>query len=429
MSHGAPYGHPKHTLPMADDLDDYDDQIWDSSKETIDEWDSRIGLPYHKQTWTCHGCGWTHGVAQRECTWCKNALTETRPREALQRFSGQRNAREAAMQQELAECKEDLKALRQELAQQNAALALKDAAFKLLEKEILRLTTSEQELVREEQEQDREQEQQQHELQKAQHEYVAVSVPIYVGLSRASVVVQLERGMPLDAVKAALKSAADISSGMDLQLSACGAALESVEEVLSCHSRSEEVFATVFKSVEAMSVHEIIDELTLEAEEFRGHAFTLSKLSTTSTARTVSDYLWSNQVLLTSAQAQQLFDQLVPKLRPTSGRRTFGLRGDLILVLHSFCLHTHHIWEPDDGNSECLWANMSWAGAHLQHRKLTRGELHQFGPTDGASSAERWSQEDVCRFREVRRSQNKGAAEPLTSMSFVRSFDSCWREL
>merc|ERR1712118_38926 len=118
------------------------------------------------------------------------------------------------------------------------------------------------------------------------------------------------------------------------------------------------------------------EELTMEETEFKGHRFALSKLPVGSTPQDVAAYLRNNNLLLTAAQAAEVFDILVAKLR-VDERMPHGLRGQLIHALHSFCLEPYAIWEPNDGNSECLWANMTWANTSLAYdaRYKIRGEL------------------------------------------------------
>merc|ERR1712228_1027205 len=143
--------------------------------------------------------------------------------------------------------------------------------------------------------------------------------------------------------------------------------------------------------------------------EFKGHRFALSKLPHGSTPREVAIFLRSNNILLTSAQAASLFDLLVTKLQVIEGMR-FGLRGQLILALHTFCLEPYAVWEPDDGNSECLWANMAWNGIKLEtdRRYKIRGHLANFpNNTSGVASAST-GPKDVASLRAVLSARRQG---------------------
>lgn len=255
------------------------------------------------------------------------------------------------------------------------------------------------------------------------------SVLVRVGLSGAAVAVPLDPGTSLAEFVEALRAAAKIPFEMNAKLSSGGEVVQSMDELLRHQRENEEVYATLVKSVDAMTLPDIVAELVVDTKEFMGHAFTLSKLPAGSSPRMVAEYLWNNNVLLTSDQAQKLFDQLLPRLVARGDRH--DLRGQLIIALHSFCLDQHHVWEPDDGNSECLWANMLWQDKHLelQQRHLTRGVLRQWGAVQSSSSHDVGLSRDLSLFREVLRSRQAGMARPLESMTFFVVYGSNWQQL
>merc|ERR1712232_32061 len=98
----------------------------------------------------------------------------------------------------------------------------------------------------------------------------------------------------------------------------------------------------------------------------------------------------------------------------------YGLRGQLVLALHTFCLEPYAIWEPDDGNSECVWANMSWNECHLgfNGRYKIRGHLHNFSNATSSNI----TQCDVANLRAVLVARRQGAGNDLSKMSTLRAY-------
>jgi len=252
------------------------------------------------------------------------------------------------------------------------------------------------------------------------------TVDVHVGLAGAVVPVVLEPGTSMDAVKTHLRLALPEAS---IMLSAGGDLLESVESLLLHHGRGELIFATCFRDVSDLSLAEVALEMSMEDAEFQGHLFTLSKISRTSTPRSVATYLWDNQLLLTAAQAQRLFDVLVPRLVQCPDEYRIGLRGQLILALHSFCVEPYAIWEPDDGNDGCVWANMAWGGGS-EHPSmsglcyLTRGSSAHLQTAAFADAAA--YQKDISGLRAVLQAHRAGNATPLRALCNFEAYGRSW---
>jgi hypothetical protein len=273
------------------------------------------------------------------------------------------------------------------------------------------------------------------------------NIQIQFGMSGIDITIPLEADVPFEVFRARIHEVLDLPIEVGMVLSAAGVKIESREALMEHHVQGEVVHALMFKDLDRMSLEQIAEELALDYNEFKGHAFTLSKMPSGSSARFVADYLWSNQVLLTSQQAVILFDLLIPKLRAEGGG-SLNARAELIVALHSFCVHQHHIWEPDDGMSACLWRHMRWSLGHLplNKRRLTRGTMQFWIPlhkrrvhkrwvpfwehVDAAllSSLDAWPVEDLCYLRGVARARRAGKEEPLQDMSFVFDLDAKnWR--
>mmetsp|Transcript_34060 Transcript_34060/g.95794 ORF Transcript_34060/g.95794 Transcript_34060/m.95794 type:complete len:261 (+) Transcript_34060:71-853(+) len=246
----------------------------------------------------------------------------------------------------------------------------------------------------------------------------AVKVLIYEGLAGRSREVAVRRDAELQDVTEELRGLA-APGGADVRLSAGGGLITSVPELLDFHERGVQVCATLCKAVEGMSMAEVGEELAMEDGEFRGHHFTLSRLPPGSTPRDVAQYLRSNGLLLTAAQAASLFDALVPRLQAIEGVQ-YGLRGQLVLALHTFCLEPYAIWEPNDGNSECVWASMSWNGSHLGFagRYKIRGHLQNFSNATSSSAPQR----DVANLRAVLAVRRQGSGDDLGKLSTLRAY-------
>lgn len=262
-------------------------------------------------------------------------------------------------------------------------------------------------------------------------------VPIVVGLGGNQVMVNITDDCDLSDVKQELRSQAAIGDEglLDIVFSSADGVVDSVGTLLKMRRDDKVIFATLRKSVNALSWEELREELTLDSAEFKGHVFVLSKLPAGSTPRAVADYLWQHQVLITSVQAQQLFDLLLPKLRANPAARadsaTGNLRAQLIIALHSFCVDPHHIWEPNDGMSECLWANMSFTSASpaawQSRRILTRGALINIQAS--APSSDPGPASDASHMREVARAKREQQETPLEAAAFPEFYGGSWRGL
>jgi len=255
----------------------------------------------------------------------------------------------------------------------------------------------------------------------------SVPVNLVLGMSGLQATVHIDRTMTLEAVFSQINQAHGGSMDASIQLSSCGTAVKSVERLLEHSACGDEIYATFFRGVDQMNLAEIAEELSCDDGEFKGHRHALQTLPRWSTPRTVADYLWENQILLTSAQAEDLFDQLFPKFASRSRARS-----DLIIALHSFCVHQHHIWEPNDGVSECLWANMAWGPQCLNFamRRLTRGQMQYW---EHATAVERRSPDqfpkaDVGNLKQVLKARRSSRAVPLEEMKFVRGYGT-WQNL
>lgn len=251
------------------------------------------------------------------------------------------------------------------------------------------------------------------------------TIRIVVGLNGHEITMQVEANMSFKDVLERIHVISGGPADGSVRLSVLGVVINSVEELLGAESST--VHATFIKSVDHMSLAEVADELACDDDEFKGHQFTLLKLPTGSTARAVADYFWVNQVLLTSRQAEVLFDKLLPKLGRGKGR------SELIIALHSFCVQQHHVWEPDDGMSECMWANMTWDGNHVQfqNRRLTRGRLGSWECAEAVpdSRPDNWPANDLCCLRGVAKARRGNHTTPLDSMVFFKQYGNCWRKL
>lgn len=257
----------------------------------------------------------------------------------------------------------------------------------------------------------------------------ATMVNIYVGLSGAQVAIRVELGMSIEGIKDLLREA--YPRAPSIKLSANGHTINCVEALLHHEQRGESIYATFLKDVEDMSLDEVHEELAIGSDEFRGHLHTLARMARGSSAADVARYLSDNQVLLSSTQAQQIFDCLVQKVRraarPALGRN--GPRAQLIFALHSFCLDPYAIWEPNDDCDECLWANMWWGAVHLgeSSRHTTRGRTCNI--SDQSSSSSCSGRCDVNNLRSVLRARRSDQARPLDAMVELQAYEWSWRSL
>lgn len=107
---------------------------------------------------------------------------------------------------------------------------------------------------------------------------------------------------------------------------------------------------------------EVAEALAISDEAFPMHLAAIASLPPERKKPLhVALYLFEQQVLLTSKQAKQTFDFLLPSLT-AYGFPGLSVRGELVFMLHSFCLEPFAIWENDDGAGGHIWRSMSWAG-------------------------------------------------------------------
>lgn len=204
--------------------------------------------------------------------------------------------------------------------------------------------------------------------------------------------------------------------GLRARISSDGKVITSIDDLLNSHHHGSPIQVALDRDPDKMQLAEVVQELAMEHAEFTGHRFTLSKLPRGSTPRDLAVYLRSNNLLLTAEQAANLFDLLVTKLRPIDGVN-YGLRGQLLLALHTFCLEPYAMWEPNDGNGECVWANMTYNGNHLgsDGRYKLQGELCNFSNSTAASS----DLKDVINLRAVLRVRRQGIDDDLSQLSLL----------
>lgn len=250
-----------------------------------------------------------------------------------------------------------------------------------------------------------------------------VSVLFYLGFGGRTRELQVRKDASLHGVNRELLELIAPDSSLCLKLTAGGEVITSVSHLLDFHCRNIQIFATLQKDVQSMSLSEVTDELTMEDADFKGHRFALSKQPHGSTPRDVATYLRSNNILLTSAQAASLFDLLVTKLQVIE-LMGYGLRGQLILALHTFCLEPYAVWEPDDGNSECVWANMTWNGMDIgfESRYPIRGNLVNIKPGWSSGHSSTSGHKDVASLRAVLSARRQGTGDELKRMSRLEAY-------
>lgn len=208
-------------------------------------------------------------------------------------------------------------------------------------------------------------------------------------------------------------------SNLHARISSDGEIITSIDDLLNLHHSGIPIQVALQRDPQKMQLAEVAQELAMEHAEFRGHRFTLSRLPIGSTPRDVAEYLRSNNVLLTAEQAADLFDILVTKLRP-SDEVHFNLRGQLVMALHTFCLEPNAIWEPDDGNGECVWGNMTYNGNYLNSgRYKFRGEHCLLAKRTAASS----DLKDVMNLRAVLRARRQGMEDDLSLLSLLKTYN------
>ncbi|CAJ1427575.1 unnamed protein product [Effrenium voratum] len=241
----------------------------------------------------------------------------------------------------------------------------------------------------------------------------SVQVKIHRGLDGDTLQLSLVPEMSFATVVQQLLEQMSAEPSLSAVLSAEGLRIESTGDLLEFQSKGSLIFATLVRPVEKMSLSQVAEELALPDQEFRGHLFVLSKYKSGFTYRDVANYLSRNQVFLTGTQATQVFHQLLPKISaqvPEEGRDP-GLRGQLIMALHTFCLDPYAIWEVDDGQAECLWAHMEYNGRHLgaSGRFCLPGQISKnFLKAAGSFSSE---VQDVSNLRGVLQARREGGKE------------------
>jgi len=255
-----------------------------------------------------------------------------------------------------------------------------------------------------------------------------MEVPVVLGMDGNEVTICIDDYTSFESVLERIKQMREhIGEEAGVRLLSSGTVVGSLESLIEHYLKGNKIDAIFIKDIDKMSLAAVAEEITCGNDEFKGHQFTLSKLPRGVTARVVADYLWENQILLTSIQLQILFDQLLPKFAGAARR------GELILALHSFCLQQHHLWEPNDGSSECLWANMEWGEEHLPFslRRLTRGRMTCWVQADAVdpSSVDQWPALDLCNLRDVAKAVRARQEMPLQAMRFVTSYGKNWRNL
>lgn len=233
-----------------------------------------------------------------------------------------------------------------------------------------------------------------------------VVIEVHVGLGGATVPLTIEPDASIATVQAQLCQTLDLKASAKLM--AEGGMVESVEALLHHHSVGHLISATIFKDVTDLSMLEVVEELQLSDDEFRSHVLILSKLKGGSTPRDVVEYLWENQVLLTTLQAKQLFRRLLPLLSSKPGSQA-KLHTQLVMALHSFCLEPFCHWE-EDGCDDCVWEALHWGS--VQFRK---GSPYKLGQPTSSCLPDR---QDVSRLRDVLSARRSGDSDPLRRMCF-----------
>mmetsp|Transcript_23405 Transcript_23405/g.54457 ORF Transcript_23405/g.54457 Transcript_23405/m.54457 type:complete len:388 (+) Transcript_23405:282-1445(+) len=260
----------------------------------------------------------------------------------------------------------------------------------------------------------------------------AANVVLHVGLGGHVVTLPVEADCSFPSLQPKVCSL--LGRQVHAQFTAADQVIDSVEALLSAHSSGLEIYALLLKDLADMTLDEIVTELTLQEAELQGHLFTLSRLPASSTAVDVANYLWSNQVLISAKYAEKLFDALLPRLTRCS--RQLSLRGELILVLHSFCSEPYAVWEPNDGHDECLWANMKWGHSEDASSSpfsagliyVTRGEAVNLHPSSSSAQAKK-VRNDVSNLRSVLRARRFYHAQPLASMHALSAYGLSWRKM
>merc|ERR1719254_69551 len=100
--------------------------------------------------------------------------------------------------------------------------------------------------------------------------------------------IHIQRTSSLETVLAEVLQAHSTSEKASVQLTANGAAIESVDQLLDYQSAREPIYATFFRGVDQMSLADIAEELACDDGDFRGHQLALQKLPHWSTPRTVA---------------------------------------------------------------------------------------------------------------------------------------------
>lgn len=273
---------------------------------------------------------------------------------------------------------------------------------------------------------------------KAGHLLATVQVKVSVGLSGTEVAIDVDATLSLENLRSKVRQAYPAAGERFIKFSSGGVTVNSAEAMIKWVQDDEAICVTFLKAVDAMSLKELQQELAVGDDEFQGHLHVFRRYRATQTPADVARYLWQNQILLTAAQAQRIFDALVAKITRAPKPRSLGRdgpRAQLILALHSFCCEPYAIWEPNDDCDECLWANMRWGDDSRNCKQLSggryrlRGHLRNIPSSSSSSSSPSDQHVDVSRLRSVLNAQRDSTSWPLEAMMFPEAYEYSWRTL
>jgi hypothetical protein len=109
-----------------------------------------------------------------------------------------------------------------------------------------------------------------------------------------------------------------------------------------------------------LTLNEVAKELCLTSEEFRAHLAVVSRLEGEPPVTVVLNYCQEHSLLLNAGQCKRVFEILHDKVKST-GNSPYGVRSQLVLGLHCYCVEPYTLWE-DDGAKSDLWMSMSYNG-------------------------------------------------------------------
>jgi len=240
-----------------------------------------------------------------------------------------------------------------------------------------------------------------------------IMVTIHKGLEGESLQIPVKPKMSFASIMQSLLLQMTADPTLSAILSAEGTKIESTEDLLENHWQGNCIFATLVLSVQKMALPQVVEELTMPESEFRGHRHVLSRYPKGITYKDVANYLFRNKVLLTPAQASGLFQQLLPKLvEGQMAGRNVCMRAQLIMALHTFCLEPYAIWEADDGQDECVWYGMTYAGYNLGNngRFCVTGQKAVHFPSESRSANSKQKQ-DVSNLRAVLQARRENSQQ------------------